>query len=524
MSIITRASLRSGYRLSVRKKGLELELVKAVDDEIEIDVDIDNLVVLLWKCNTPGTVKLMTHKEVVGKPPSEVGFNEKKTDEKWRVTGVVKGDAMGLHWLWKMTSEKRMSELGNIGMVLQSQLRWAEIKLKDMDDKGWRRVAENLALNTGVKMITILGRNEFIHMNGCDKDWIIKHDAVGRTIQVGRRTQGVQRILGFKDHTRANTNDLVRPTLHIPAGSGAEPLNNGTQVIMHNSRECHRLRRLCKEHKGPTYPSECVTNIFEHLREEMHTDVSGISGAGDGLFIRTSLIKNQIVGVYEGVEVDETEGDYILEIEGGKRGLRWINADPTKTDRISMFDKMNEDLHQGEYNAKIGEDGFIRMLSDCDSGELLTRYGPKYNWDALKQKSLLALAAEVGVLFPSMHGKILEDWKLVKESTCALQNWVRKLIDGRCADNELHGIRCYDDLEDMNSEEERMMLYLTFGPTAKKFNFRHFGHPVQESEAGPTVKTSRSGRQIREPLKKYGMGRQEHQAWPFHDTNGLRSR
>jgi hypothetical protein len=96
-----------------------------------------------------------------------------------------------------------------------------------MDDKGWRRVAENLALNTGIKMITILGRNVFIHMNGCDKDWIIKHDAVGRTIQVGRRTQGVQRILGFKDHTRAiissrdNPHDLVRPSLHMPAGSGA---------------------------------------------------------------------------------------------------------------------------------------------------------------------------------------------------------------------------------------------------------------------------------------------------------------
>jgi len=110
----------------------------------------------------------VTHKDVISKPPSEVGFNEKKADDKWRVTGVFKGDAMGLHWLWKMTNEKRMSKLGNIGTVLQSQLRWAEIKLKDMDDKGWRRVAENLALNTGTKMITILGRNEFTHMNGCD--------------------------------------------------------------------------------------------------------------------------------------------------------------------------------------------------------------------------------------------------------------------------------------------------------------------------------------------------------------------
>ena len=122
-------------------------------------------------------------------------------------------------------------------------------------------------------MITILGRNEFIHMNGCDKDWIIKHDAVERTILVGRRTQGVQRSLGFKDRdTRAiiptrdklvgdthnNPHNLVRPALQIPAGSEVEPLDKGMQVIMHNSRECHRLRRLCKEHKGPTYYPKCV--------------------------------------------------------------------------------------------------------------------------------------------------------------------------------------------------------------------------------------------------------------------------
>ncbi len=54
-------------------------------------------------------------------------------------------------------------------------------------------------LNTGIKMITILGRNEFIHMSGCDKDWIIKHDAVNRTILIGRRMKGVQKVLGFND-------------------------------------------------------------------------------------------------------------------------------------------------------------------------------------------------------------------------------------------------------------------------------------------------------------------------------------
>ena len=72
-------------------------------------------------------------------------------------------------------------------------------------------------------------------MNGCGKDWIIKHDAVERTILVGRRTQGVQKSLGFKDRdsraivstrdklvgdTHDNPHDLVRPVSHEPGGSG----------------------------------------------------------------------------------------------------------------------------------------------------------------------------------------------------------------------------------------------------------------------------------------------------------------
>ena len=124
--------------------------------------------------------------------------------------------------------------------------------------------------------------------------------------------QGVQKVLGFNDRgTRAivptrdrvgcdahnKSQNLVRHDSQEPEGVGLEPLVKGVRVIMHNSRECHRLRRLCKEHKGPTYPPKCVSNIFEHLRDEMHTDVVSILGAGDGLFIGTSLIKNQSGGI-----------------------------------------------------------------------------------------------------------------------------------------------------------------------------------------------------------------------------------
>ena len=56
-----------------------MELTKATDDEIEISLDLDNLVVHLWKNNTPGTVKGMAHKDIAIRNPAGVGFNERKT-------------------------------------------------------------------------------------------------------------------------------------------------------------------------------------------------------------------------------------------------------------------------------------------------------------------------------------------------------------------------------------------------------------------------------------------------------------
>ena len=64
-----------GYRLKALRKGLEKESTKATDDEIEINLDLDDLVVHLWRSNTPGTIKRLTHKDVTIKRSSGVGFN-----------------------------------------------------------------------------------------------------------------------------------------------------------------------------------------------------------------------------------------------------------------------------------------------------------------------------------------------------------------------------------------------------------------------------------------------------------------
>ena len=99
--------------------------------------------------------------------------------------------------------------------------------------------------------------------------------------------------------------------------------------------------------------------------------------------------KDQIVGIYEGLVVDETEGDYILELNDVEGQKKWVDADTARTWRVSIFGKMNEDLHEGRFNAEIGEEGLIRLTKDCRNEELFTKYGDKYNWDSVKQKALL---------------------------------------------------------------------------------------------------------------------------------------
>ena len=62
--------------------------------------------------------------------------------------------------------------------------------------------------------------------------------------------------------------------------------------------------------------------MFGKMNEDLHQGEYNAEIGEDG-FIRTSLIKNQIVGVYEGVEVDETEGATYLrlrEVRGASGG------------------------------------------------------------------------------------------------------------------------------------------------------------------------------------------------------------
>jgi len=133
-------------------------------------------------------------------------------------------------------------------------------------------------------------------------------------------------------------------------------------------------------------------------------------------------------------------------------------------------------IFDGErYNTELGEDGFIRLLRDCKDEELFTKYGPKYGWVSLKTEALHNLVDEVERRFPKMRNRISRSWTSILESNCSLEIWVKKLVEGRCSNNELHGIK-FNELGEQEvgmGEVEQMLLFLTYGPTQDKFNFRN---------------------------------------------------
>ena len=106
---------------------------------------------------------------------------------------------------------------------------------------------------------------------------------------------------------------------------------------------------------------------------------------------------------------------------------------------------MNEDLHSGRYNAEIGEDGFIKIIEECEEEELFTRYGSKYNWDAIKQKALTGLKIDIKKLFPEHENRITSEWSELKKKQDSISRWVRRVINGRTTSSERHGIICWED-------------------------------------------------------------------------------
>ena len=57
------------------------------------------------------------------------------------------------------------------------------------------------------------------------------------------------------------------------------------------------------------------------------------------------------IGAYEGIIVGERERPYVLKITREGAADIWVDSVPELWDRVSIFRKMNMDLHGDRYNA-----------------------------------------------------------------------------------------------------------------------------------------------------------------------------
>ena len=237
-----------------------------------------------------------------------------------------------------------------------------------------------------------------------------------------------------------------------------------------------KIVAMCKM-DGGLYPGEEVRYFFREyegmleIKESMVASWAGVRV--DGLFARVHLIKGEVIGVYSG-RVTETGGAYTVDV--ASKGKSNIPVDACLDDgSVTMFGRMNEDIHGGEYNCELGYNGVIMTLRDIRPGEeLLTRYGALYNWDSLKNRALAELGKEFRGKFQDVDLE-WEDIAKVRESKMVLARWVAKLIDGKCTYNELHSVAEGDDWVGY----EGQIAFLTSGTTYEKYAFRKWGLPLR---------------------------------------------
>ena len=113
------------------------------------------------------------------------------------------------------------------------------------------------------------------------------------------------------------------------AGEGEREKGRGNgSRIMDGTEEVEELRRLCRKQTEGFYPPKEVEDKFSHMDALLKGEICTIKGAGDGLHTRGKrrLIKGEIVGVYGGHIIGESDGQYTLEISrGGKKSI-WVDA------------------------------------------------------------------------------------------------------------------------------------------------------------------------------------------------------
>ena len=149
---------------------------------------------------------------------------------------------------------------------------------------------------------------------------------------------------------------------------------------------------------------------------------------------------------------------------------RWVDGDPDHGD-ISMFGRINEDIHGGNINMEIDVSGIIYTTEKIGGKtELLTTYGERYNWDHVIEIGLRRLGTDLAQFFSGLVVDIPIDLKGLK-ATNPLHNWIKKLVLGEALLDEFHSM-----VEpQMGIDLDSLISYITSSVAHNKYAFRSCG-------------------------------------------------
>ena len=168
--------------------------------------------------------------------------------------------------------------------------------------------------------------------------------------------------------------------------------------LRHNDRNVELLVQA-----GRLAPHPEIEALFAHKVElEITSDCVAAWAGGSAWGVRTksdkTIRKNIIIGVYGG-KITKNKGIYVLDASVEGDATKWVDGDPDYGD-ISMFGRINEDIHGGNINVEIDVSGIIYTTERIEGKtEIVTTYGERYNWDHV---------IEVGLRAGGRFGSILQ--------------------------------------------------------------------------------------------------------------------
>ena len=190
LSILTTASRKSGYEmLAARRKGSGYEetlICEGGDDAIKVVLFCDEIMVKIMRRYVPSRDKISTYKTLLATVPASITALPKRSEDHWSYVRVTGDDLVGLTWILRMHSAKRIMRHEMMIEPTLGELAWTKTKFEAINKKGKCDLLKYLAVKTGCELKTCYGDSsrEKIIIKGRHREAMINYTQGNDTIKV----------------------------------------------------------------------------------------------------------------------------------------------------------------------------------------------------------------------------------------------------------------------------------------------------------------------------------------------------